>query len=63
MGDPTNTNEIVVKDIKMPFLSMVIFMVKWAIASIPAVIIIVLIAKLIMEIIWGMMGGMGRQWF
>ena len=63
MGDPTNTNEIVVKDIKMPFLSMVIFMVKWAIASIPAVIIIVLIGKLIMEIIWGMMGGMGRRWF
>jgi hypothetical protein len=25
--DPTNTNAIVVKDIKMPFLSMVIFMV------------------------------------
>jgi len=63
MGDPTNINEIVVKDIKMPFVSMVIFMVKWAIASIPAVIIIVLIAKLIMGIIWGMMGGMGRQWF
>jgi hypothetical protein len=63
MGDPTNTNEIVVKDIKMPFLSMVIFMVKWAIASIPAVIIIVLIGKLIMEITWGMMGGMGRHWF
>jgi hypothetical protein len=63
MGDQTSTNEIVVKDIKMPFLSMVIFMVKWAIASIPAVIIIVLIAKLIMEIILGMMGGMGRQWF
>jgi len=51
----------VVKDIKMPFLSMVIFMVNWAIASIPAVIIIVLIAKLIMEILWGVIGGMGRQ--
>jgi hypothetical protein len=63
MVDLTNTNEIVVKDIKMPFLSMVIFMVKWAIASIPAVIIIVLIGKLIMEIIWGMMGGTGRHWF
>jgi hypothetical protein len=33
-------NEIVVTDIKMPFLSMVTFMIKWAIASIPAFIIL-----------------------
>jgi hypothetical protein len=32
--------EVVVVDIKMPFTSMVGFMVKWAIASIPALIIL-----------------------
>ena len=35
--------EVIVKDIKMSFDSMVIFMVKWALASIPALIILVLI--------------------
>lgn len=36
-----NTNqEVTVVDIKMPFWSMVIFMVKWVIASIPAFIIL-----------------------
>ena len=32
--------EVVVTDIKMPFFSMVVFMVKWVIASIPAFIIL-----------------------
>ena len=32
--------EVIVKGIKMPFLSMVVFMLKLAIAAIPAVIII-----------------------
>ena len=31
---------VVVTDINMPFMSMVIFMVKWVIASIPAFIIL-----------------------
>ncbi len=33
-------NSVVVTDIQMPFISMVIFMVKWVIASIPAFIIL-----------------------
>ena len=33
------SNEVTVVDIRMPFGSMVVFMVKWAIASIPALII------------------------
>ena len=37
--------EIVVKDIKMSFGSMVIFMVKWAVAAIPAAIILFLMAS------------------
>lgn len=35
---------VVVVDIQMKFWSMVVFMVKWAIASIPAILILVLIA-------------------
>jgi hypothetical protein len=37
------SNEIVVMDIRMPFLSMVIFMIKFVIAAIPATIIFVLL--------------------
>ncbi|HDN26438.1 MAG TPA: hypothetical protein ENG03_04975 [Thioploca sp.] len=34
------SQNVVITDIKMPFFSMVVFMVKWALASIPAVIVI-----------------------
>lgn len=41
MSDMDNRKqEVTVVDIKMPFMSMVIFMVKFAIASIPAMIIL-----------------------
>lgn len=33
-------NHVVITDIKMPFMSMVVFMVKWVLASIPAFIIL-----------------------
>ena len=35
-----NVNEVVVTDVRMSFASMVVFMVKWAIANIPAIIIL-----------------------
>ncbi|KAB2966777.1 hypothetical protein [Zoogloea sp.] len=35
-----------VLDVKMPFASMVVFMVKWALASIPALIILIVIGML-----------------
>lgn len=41
------SNHIVITDIKMPFLSMVAFMVKWVLASIPAFIILGLIGGVI----------------
>lgn len=34
--------EVIVTDIQMPFMSMVFFMVKWAIASIPAISILMI---------------------
>ena len=46
--DTNSTNqEVIVTDIKMPFGSMVEFMVKWAIASIPAFIILIIIGLIV----------------
>lgn len=45
--DPINVN---VRDINMSFTSMVVFMVKWVIASIPALIILFLLGFWIMAI-------------
>jgi len=41
------TNSVYIKDIKMSFPSMVIFMVKWVIASIPALIILFMIGMIL----------------
>ena len=49
--------EVIVTDIRMPFISMVVFMVKWVIASIPAMIILAIITTVLMAIV-GRMGGM-----
>ena len=55
--------EVVVTNIKMPFLSMVIFMIKWAIAAIPAIIILSLLFGLLSMFFGGFMGMhyMGRS--
>ena len=37
---PVKRQEVVVVDLSLPFVSMVVFMVKWAIASIPAFLIL-----------------------
>jgi len=37
------SQNVVITDVKMPFFSMVVFMIKWMLASIPAFIIIGLI--------------------
>ena len=50
--------EVTVTDIKIPFWSMVVLMVKWAIAAIPAVIILMLLAALI-SVALGMIPGIG----
>ena len=45
-----SNNETIITDIKMPFGSMVEFMVKWAIASIPAFIILLLFGLMLMGV-------------
>jgi len=61
MGTET-TSHVVVTDIRMPFLSMVFFMIKWAIAAIPAFIILAVLAGVAAALLsgLGMMMGMGR---
>jgi CheY-like chemotaxis protein len=45
------SNEVIVTDIQMPFMSMVVFMVKWALASIPAFIILLIIAMIVIGVL------------
>ncbi len=52
----TDDGKVVVTDIKIPFGSMVILMVKWAIATIPALIILSVIGTLTFGIINALMG-------
>ena len=52
-----NENQVTIFDIKMPFLSMVVFMVKAAIAAIPAIIILAIIGA----VIAGALGGIGNM--
>ena len=50
MLDFKEKSKVIVSDFNMPFISMVIFMVKWAIASIPAIIIIWILFMLLISI-------------
>jgi hypothetical protein len=52
------SQEVVVKDIKMSFGSMVIFMIKWSIAAIPAMMILGLIGLFFGAIFGGMFAGL-----
>ncbi len=60
MSEENNKQEVTVVDVKMPFMSMVVFMVKFAIASIPAFIILSIIFGVLMTLFGGMFHGMGR---
>ena len=55
---------VTVVDIRMPFGSMVIFLIKWALASIPAILILWLILALIIGLLslvfGGLMGGLSH---
>ena len=58
----SNDSQVTVVDVRMPFLSMVVFMVKWAIASIPAIIILAVLGSIVVSIFRGFFGGMGGHW-
>lgn len=52
--------EVVVVDIKIPFSSMVVFMVKWVIASIPAILVLVMLFGFASALLAGFFAGFGR---
>jgi hypothetical protein len=54
--------ETVVTDIKIPFWSMVVLLVKWALASIPAVIILIIIGTVVSAAVNAMFGGAFPWW-
>jgi hypothetical protein len=56
-----NHAEVTIVDVKMPFGSMVVFMVKAAIAAIPAVIVLMIIFTLVGLMLGGIFGGFGRM--
>lgn len=51
---------VVVTDIRMPFLSMMVFMIKWVIASIPAFMILSILGAIVTAILGTLMRGMGQ---
>ena len=53
--DSQESKQVVVVDVKMPFLSMVTFMVKWAVAAIPAVFILTMFGAMMFGILSGIM--------
>ena len=61
MNTEENTKSVVVTDIKMPLWSMVVFMVKWAIAAIPALILLAIIAFLLSLAFGGIVSGLSRN--
>ena len=58
MPDEGNKQRVVVTDIHMPFFSMVVFMVKWAIAAIPAFLILMVLGVFT----WGTLSGLILSW-
>ena len=59
--DNNNVTEVSIIDIKMPFWSMVVFLIKLALASIPAFIVLGIIFSILGALFGGMFGmGMGR---
>ncbi len=55
-----NNANVRVIDVNMPFMSMVVFMIKWAIASIPAMLILGLAGAVLAGIFGGIFGGIFR---
>ncbi len=54
--------EVVVTDVKIPFWSMVVLMVKWAIAAVPALIILLVIGAVVSMAFAAIFGGDMHHW-
>ena len=54
--------EVVVTDVKIPFWSMVVLLVKWAIAAIPALIILIVIGAVASAVMAAIFSGGMHHW-
>ena len=62
-SQPPPPVRVIVTDVSMPFASMVSFMVKWAFASIPALLIISVLISVLLFLIFGVgMGFLATLW-
>ena len=59
--DPNLPERVSIVDIRMPFWSMVVFLVKLSIASIPAFVILSVLGALVFALL-GWLGTMSRTW-
>ncbi|WJN60935.1 hypothetical protein [Pseudomonas sp. SO81] len=60
MDEFRGAQPVVIMDLNMSFNSMVWFMVKWAIASIPALIILFIIGVMLVAMFGGFLGALSR---
>ena len=51
-------HEVIVTDVKMPFGSMVVFIIKWTLASIPALLILAVLTAIFWGVLAGVLGSM-----
>ncbi len=62
----SNRMQVVVTDIDMPFMSMVVFIVEWTIAAIPAMIELFILTAIAAAVLGGifhsMFGGLFPRW-
>ncbi len=58
VGSAAKGEPVHITDIDIPFWSMVVFMVKWAIASIPALLILFLFGALVAGALGGLVAGL-----
>ena len=54
----TERTEVVVTDVQIPFGSMVVLIIKWTIASIPAMLIVVILGVITSVVLGGMFAGL-----
>jgi hypothetical protein len=54
--------EVVVTDVKIPFWSMVVLMVKWAVAAIPALLVLLVIGAVASMVMAALFGGGMHHW-
>ena len=55
MNQSNEPSKVIVVDLQMPFFSIVVLMVKWALASIPAIVILGVIFSLVTGLMSGLM--------